>query len=168
MKFRLRYFATNDFADYQVLMNNEKLARLAGMQVLKTELEQWLAFKGMVGSPNFLAIVNEENRLSGGIFIFQQAEEALFELGYLLAEEYWNQGIMSRAVHFALKSLRNRQSATGGTVKVQANVLTDNQASQRVLEKNGFIRQPGVFENVSGYDGRARKEYLYELNLKLA
>ncbi|KAF0424989.1 GNAT family N-acetyltransferase [Pediococcus acidilactici] len=168
MNFKLRYFSTSDFADYQVLMNNEKLAQLAGMQVLKTELEQWLAFKGMVGSPNFLAIANAKDRLCGGIFIFQQAEENVFELGYLLAEEYWNQGIMSRAVHFALKSLKERQPATAQSVKIRANVLTDNRASQRVLEKNGFTRQPGVFENVSGYDGRVRKEYLYELNLMLA
>lgn len=78
MKFKLRYFATSDFADYQVLMNNEKLARLAGMQVLKTELEQWLAFKGMVGSPNFLAIVNEENRLSGGNLYFSTGGRSRF------------------------------------------------------------------------------------------
>jgi ribosomal-protein-alanine N-acetyltransferase len=163
MKFKLRYFLESDFSDYQTLTSNPKIAQLAGMQILNNSFEQWMAFKGMLGRQGFLAIANENDQVVGGVFVFQQAEENLYEIGYLLEEGYWGQGIMSRAVYFAIKNLSKRNSEK---FKVFANVRVDNAASQHVLEKNGFSQVDGVSTTVSGYDQTLQKEFRYELIVK--
>lgn len=164
MKFKLRYFLEDDFSNYQALANNRKIAKSAGMKILTNAFEQWMAFKGMVGRQGFLAIVNEADQVVGGIFIFKPAAEDIYEIGYLLGEEYWNQGIMSKAVHFAIKNLKNRNKRD---FKVFANVCIDNYASQQVLKRNGFKRLEKITTGISGYDQSSQKEYRYELNVKL-
>lgn len=55
-------------------------------------------------------------------------------LGYWLGEKYWGRGLMTKAVaallRFAFQELKLR--------RVYAQVFIENQASRRVLEKNGF------------------------------
>ncbi|MCM3714726.1 GNAT family N-acetyltransferase [Alkalihalobacillus oceani] len=54
-------------------------------------------------------------------------------IGYRVGEAYTGKGIASRAVQLLL-SIIDRQSIT----QISAKTTTDNIASQRVLEKNGF------------------------------
>lgn len=64
------------------------------------------------------------------------------EIGYFLAEPYWNKGIMSKAVNlicdYAFQYL--------DVVRIHTGVFSYNPASQRVLEKCGFIRE-AVFKD---------------------
>jgi ribosomal-protein-alanine N-acetyltransferase len=163
INFKLRYFLESDFKTYQTLTSDEQIARLAGMKILTNPFEQWMAFKAMMGRQGFLAIVDEADQVVGGIFIFEQAQVNQFELGYLLHPKYWNQGIMSRAVYYAIKNLKQRHPQT---FKITASVLTENKASGRVLEKNGFIQQATTVQSRSGYDGELREENIYELTVK--
>lgn len=59
------------------------------------------------------------------------------EISYDLAYNYWNRGIMTKAIaeisDFALENM--------GVNRVQATVATDNIGSIKVLEKNNFIRE---------------------------
>ncbi|KAM0988588.1 hypothetical protein ACFX13_012757 [Malus domestica] len=57
------------------------------------------------------------------------------EIGYALAAEYWGQGIVIRAVKMAITEGFNEFT---DLVRMQALVLIENKASQRVLEKLGF------------------------------
>jgi len=60
-------------------------------------------------------------------------------LGYWLGKEYWRQGIMSEALEkmleFAFKRLKIR--------RIDVDVYTENEASNKLLEKFGF-RKEGV------------------------
>lgn len=62
------------------------------------------------------------------------------EVGYWLAEPFWNQGIASQALREAL----SHYWAATDVIRIFANVFENNRASMRVLEKTGF-RQVGVF-----------------------
>ena len=62
------------------------------------------------------------------------------EVGYWLAEPFWNQGIASQALREAL----SHYWAATDVIRIFANVFENNRASMRVLEKAGF-RQVGVF-----------------------
>lgn len=54
--------------------------------------------------------------------------------GYWLAEPYWGNGIMSKAVKEALKDFQKKFKLK----RIEAGVFSWNKASMRVLEKNGF------------------------------
>ena len=59
------------------------------------------------------------------------------ELGYVLARAHWGKGFMPEAV----RSLTAAALETPRVYRVQANCDTENIASQRALEKAGFMRE---------------------------
>jgi ribosomal-protein-alanine N-acetyltransferase len=59
------------------------------------------------------------------------------DIGYVLAQSRWRQGLMSEA----MAAVTDAALAASGIFRVQANCDIDNVASQRVLEKNGFLRE---------------------------
>jgi len=74
------------------------------------------------------------------------------EIGYFLGEPYWNKGIMTIAVNliteFGFREL--------GLARLHTGVYEYNPASQRVLEKCGYIREgvfrKNIFKNGSLWD----------------
>ncbi len=95
---------------------------------------------------------------SGGIGIHPQTDihRRNAELGYWLAEKYWGQGIITRAiaqmVDFAFR--------TYDIDRVFARPFGSNLASQRVLEKAGF-RLGGRFEKTLYKNGSYEDELIY-------
>ena len=61
-------------------------------------------------------------------------EPAVFEIGYGTATEFQGMGIASRGVALMLAEAQAHDS----TMRYMAKTATNNRASQRVLEKNGF------------------------------
>ncbi|XP_062152060.1 uncharacterized protein LOC133860484 [Alnus glutinosa] len=60
------------------------------------------------------------------------------DVGYALAAEYWGQGIAARAVKMAIaQGLKEFPDV----VRFQALVELENNASQKVLEKLGFLKE---------------------------
>ncbi|KRN93221.1 GNAT family N-acetyltransferase [Pediococcus stilesii] len=163
MKFKLRYFLEKDFKDYQRLIGDPEIAEPSGMKILENPFEQWMAFKGMLGRQGFLAIADEDDHVIGGIFFFDQQEINHYELGYLLKKNYWNQGIMSKAVYFAIKNFEKQKT---GTLRLSASVFEENVASSRVLEKNSFQKSSRKTTSVSGYNGQLKSEIRYEMIIK--
>lgn len=70
------------------------------------------------------------------------------ELGYWLGEEFWNRGIVTEAVGAVTGYAFN----TLGMVRLYAEVFAWNEASMRVLEKAGFVKE-GVLRK-SAYKDR--------------
>lgn len=71
------------------------------------------------------------------------------ELGYILDGAYCGKGIATQATR-----LMTREAfETLGIVRLSSEVFAPNVASQRVLEKNGFVRE-GVFAKAARKDGR--------------
>jgi RimJ/RimL family protein N-acetyltransferase len=62
------------------------------------------------------------------------------EIGYFIGEPYWNKGIVTKAV----KLITEYGFNTLGIVRIHTGVFEYNQASQRVLEKCGFVKE-GIF-----------------------
>lgn len=58
-------------------------------------------------------------------------------IGYLLAEIVWGRGIASELVAGLVSAMADQ-----GPVKLVGGVARNNAASARVLEKNGFVRDP--------------------------
>jgi len=63
------------------------------------------------------------------------------EVGYFIGEAYWNKGIVTTALNLIVDyGFRNLD-----IVRIHTGVYEHNLASQRVLEKCGFIKE-GVFK----------------------
>ena len=98
------------------------------------------------------------NKCIGSVGVFRQ-ENIHFrtaEIGYYIAEEYWGRGIMTQAV----KEVCNYVFANTDIVRIFAEPLADNTASQRVLEKNGFYCE-GIMKNNAYKNGRIVDMKLY-------
>lgn len=78
------------------------------------------------------------------------------ELGYLLLEEYWSQGIMTEAVRQMCAEAFDKL----GLIRISALVYAENIASQRVLEKNGFVHE-GVKRQAAYKNEKLHDVYLY-------
>jgi RimJ/RimL family protein N-acetyltransferase len=63
------------------------------------------------------------------------------EVGYFIGEQYWNKGIATVALNLACEYGFSKLDV----VRIHAGVYEHNLASQRVLEKAGFVRE-GVFK----------------------
>jgi ribosomal-protein-alanine N-acetyltransferase len=78
-----------------------------------------------------------EGQAVGGVGIHPQDDihRKNAELGYWLAEPFWGKGVISRAVEKTVDFAFNNFDIS----RVFAKVFEKNFASQKVLEKNGFI-----------------------------
>lgn len=78
------------------------------------------------------------------------------EIGYFIAEPFWNKGIATKAVKlitdFGFKHL--------DIVRIHTGVFNFNIASQKVLEKCGFTKE-GVFEKALYREGQFYNEIRY-------
>ena len=115
--------------------------------VNKNEMISWaITLKGnnqMIGTIDFWRIMREHHRA---------------EIGYVLDPEFHRKGVMHEAMATALDY--------GFTVmklhSVEANVNPENNASRRLLEKNGFVQEAYFRENYY-YDGKFLDSVIYSL-----
>ena len=78
------------------------------------------------------------------------------ELGYWLAEPFWGKGIMTEAIRQKL----DYGFATFGIDRIFARPFGSNLASQRVLERNGFILEARL-HHIILKNGRYEDELIY-------
>ncbi|MBQ6322683.1 MAG: GNAT family N-acetyltransferase [Lachnospiraceae bacterium] len=78
------------------------------------------------------------------------------EIGYLLLTEHWSKGIMTEAV----RQICDVAFSELDLVRITALVYEPNVASQRVLQKNGFV-QEGIQKKAVYKNGQLYDLYLY-------
>ena len=79
-----------------------------------------------------------------GIFLQDDVYSKSAELGYWLAEDFWNKGIMTKAV----KQLCEIAFEMFDIVRIYAEPFSVNKGSRRVLEKCGFKYEGTLIKNV--------------------
>jgi len=89
--------------------------------------------------PLLFFAIEVEGALAGGIGVTPLTDvyRRCGEIGYWLARELWNRGIVSEAV----AALTAHAFTTLDLVRVQTGIFAWNTASMRVLEKCGFERE---------------------------
>ena len=104
----------------------------------------------------FAIASNEEAVGSIGLGIGSDVHRFTAELGFWLAEPFWNKGIMTEAVlrftEYAFEKFRLH--------RIYAEPYVTNPASARVLEKAGFILEGTLRANVYK-DGKVLDQLLY-------
>lgn len=102
------------------------------------DAEQWIAFTQQQDPQTYFAI-EVHNEAVGGIGLEQKSdvERCSAEIGYWLGEDVWGKGAATAAVRalssYGIEVLR--------LSRIFAAVFANNQASLRVLEKAGYVRE---------------------------
>ena len=107
--------------------------------------------------------IDIEGKAVGGIGIHPQDDihRKNAELGYWLAEPYWGKGIMPKAVSHMIAFSFEAYDID----RIFARPFATNKASQRVLEKTGFILE-GRFEKAIYKNGEYIDELIYAVRRK--
>lgn len=107
----------------------------------------------------FAVVLKAENKLVGGCHLFVEHPELREAwIGYVLAREYWGQGIIPEAA-WALLAFGFREL---GLHRITATCRPENLGSQRVLEKIGMTRE-GHLRQHKWMKGQWRDSYLYAI-----
>jgi len=106
-----------------------------------------------------LAIIVDGHAVGGvGIVPQEDIERFNAELGYWIGEPYWNKGIVSQVVESAVSYF----FSTTELIRIYAIVFESNEASKRILEKNGF-RKVGIMEKAVYKNERFFHVHYYEI-----
>ncbi len=152
MDVTLRPWLATDLSRLTTLINNQNIVRYMSNQIPHpyTEEDGSLFLSKVVGqNPVQVFAITFRDEVVGSIGIFPQTDiyEKNAEIGYWLGEDYWGQGIMTEAilqiVEYGFK--------TFDLTRIFARPFSSNKASQRVLQKAGFMHEAtivnGVYKN---------------------
>lgn len=104
--------------------------------------------------------IRKNGDMIGGIgFLYNHGVDAhKSEFGYWIGPSHRNQGIMTKVIQkFVEIAFEEKQ-----LFRIDANVFVENKASQRVLEKVGFIKE-GLMKATFVKDDQLRDTYLYAM-----
>jgi len=140
MNFTLRPFRDSDLASLVKYANNYNIARFLTNQFPHPYTEEdgrkFISSVAKNDPANVFAIeVNGEAAGAIGIFPQTDIHEKNAETGYWLAEPFWGNGIITRAIEQTVEY----GFKTFDITRIFARPFSTNLASHRVLEKAGFV-----------------------------
>jgi [ribosomal protein S5]-alanine N-acetyltransferase len=164
--FKLRELRSEDAQDIAQNANNRKIwLNLRDAFPFPYTLENARFYIDLAGrqNPQCFFGIELERRIAGMISIIPGLDvyNISGEIGYWLAEKYWNRGIMTKAV----TAMVNYGFQQLGLHRIHTGVFEYNTASMKVLEKAGFTRE-GIFRKAVKKAGVIVDEYRYAIILK--
>ncbi|MFN8277176.1 MAG: GNAT family protein [Chitinophagales bacterium] len=143
--FTLRPWYIDDLPHLVHYANNQNIARFLTDQFphpyTQADGQAFIAMANRDHPARILAI-EIDGHAAGGIGIHPQSDihRLNAELGYWLGEPYWGKGVITSAIaqmiHFAFANL--------DVQRIFARPFGSNLASQKVLEKNGFVLEARI------------------------
>lgn len=157
----LRKWNENDLKNLVRYANNKKIATnmrdTFPYPYTKKDGENFLS---LIKNEEIFAVINNKNEAIGsiGLTIQEDIHSLTAELGYWLAEDYWNQGIITKAIKNIIDYGFNELKLE----RIFAIPLATNIGSCRVLEKNNFIKE-GILRNNSKKNGIIYDNIMYSI-----
>ena len=125
----------------------------------KADGEAWLALRAKDVAQTQFAIASPGEAIGGiGVELQSDDHRRSAEIGYWLAEPFWNRGIMT----LAARAMTEYAFAAFDLVRIYATVADRNPASARVLEKAGYSLEGHLRKSVVK-DGKLVDELLYAI-----
>jgi len=155
---KLRRFNASDTELLMEYLNNPEVTRYISGAIpkpyTKADAQWWVAHSE---TEETIKAIEYEGVLVGCISATRGAFEysRSAELGYWVAEDYWNKGIATQAV----KELSGLLFQTTDLARLFVSVVSLNGASIKVLEKNGYSLE-GMLKKASYHHGRFYDEQL--------
>lgn len=157
-EFILRKWRKEDATEIVIAANNPNIAanlRNTFPHPYSSEDAEWYVNDciSKEGKNQITRAIVADGRVVGsiGIFVKDDVYEKSAELGYWLSEDYWGQGIMTRAAEMICREA----FAAFDIIRIFAEPFQHNTGSRRVLEKAGFTYEgtmrKGVYKNGAVY-----------------
>ena len=139
MDFKLRRWTLSDLENLVEHANNYNIAKwLTNQFPFPYTNEDGKNYLNLTAkdNPTKIFAIEVEGKAVGSIGIFPQSDihEKSAEIGYWLSEQYWRNGIMSKAI----QEVAQYGFDTFDIVRIFARPFSTNTGSQKVLEKAGF------------------------------
>jgi len=142
-------WATDDNVT-KFMMWNTYTSRESAIDFFKTIVENHSWFKAICLDQKVIGSITLDKR--------KGAYSCTAELGYVLSRKYWNNGYATKAINLAIQNgFEDLQIA-----RIEAFVDPANIASQRVLEKTGFIKE-GLLKNSILQKGLLKDRIIYAI-----
>ena len=149
---KLRRMELSDLPSLIKYANNKKIAaNIFNMSYLYKETDAIFRYnvilQGLENENRYIFAITfkAHNELIGEIGLNIDKEHNRAEVGYWIAEEFWGQGVateaLEAALNFGFKSLKLN--------KIFATRFLDNVSSEKVLLKNGMIKEAELIEHYS-------------------
>ncbi|MBL7883626.1 MAG: GNAT family N-acetyltransferase [Bacteroidia bacterium] len=163
MQFTLRPFKNTDIKNLAKHANNKNISKNLTDKFPHPYTEEHaknFIQMATANTPANIMAICIDDELVGGIGIHPQTDIQCknAELGYWLAEDYWGNQIISKAI----KMMVNYGFENFEINRIFARPFGSNIASQKVLEKNGFI-QEARFEKTLFKNGEYQDELIYAI-----
>ena len=132
----LRDFDPLDAADVLEYTSQKQVAKDAGFMPCETLMQALFFGKMLQSKKHFVIELKEQQKVIGNIGLYEVSPHQaglVFEVGYVLNQNYWHKGYMTEALR-ALSQLAQKKDAVG----LEARVAKRNQASIKLLERCGF------------------------------
>ncbi|MCC8408822.1 GNAT family N-acetyltransferase [Mucilaginibacter sp. UR6-1] len=146
----------------QLLADNANIARnlrdIFPHPYTVTDAEEFIDAAVQGNIPHVFGIFEDDEFIGvGGITVKTDIHRNSAEVGYWIGEPYWGKGYATTAV-----KLLTEYAFNIGLIRVFAGVFAHNKASQRVLEKAGYILE-AVLRSAITKNGEVMDEYLYAI-----
>ncbi|MBQ9535599.1 MAG: GNAT family N-acetyltransferase [Clostridia bacterium] len=165
MEVAIRKWELGDAADMAAMLNNRKILDNIrdGLPYPYSEDDAKAYINTLLAAETndaFAFAVVADKRVVGGVSAFRRKNvyRLSAELGYYIAEEYWNKGVCTEAV----RQLAAHILESSDIIRIFAEAYEDNIASCRVLEKAGFSFE-GLMRKAAIKNGVVKDIKLYAL-----
>jgi len=161
----LRRIDKNDVAEVLALRGNPEIMKYIPRPLAKTE-EDALAHITMIEEKiinntgiNWGITIKESPKLIGIIGHYRiQPENHRAEIGYMSLPEYNGKGFITEAIKAVVEYGFEQMNLHS----IEAVIDPENIASERVLQKNGFVKEAHILEN-EYWDGKFWDTVIYSL-----
>lgn len=166
MQFILRPWTINDLDNLVGFANNNNIAKFMTNQFphpyTREAGEKFIAY-AMQGNPVNIFAIEVDGKAVGGIGIHPSSDIECknAEMGYWLAEPYWGNGIITQAI----KQMIEYGFKNFDINRIFARPFGTNNASQKVLEKAGFVLEAS-FDKTYFKNGEYLDELVYAIRKK--
>lgn len=163
MEITLRPWHLDDVSDLVALANNKNIAQfMADVFPHPYTIENGKTFIAFASSnPNskiFAIIVNNKPVGSIGLHLQTDILKKNAEIGYWIGEAYWGKGIVTKAI----PQMIDYGFIHMDIVRIFARIFGTNKASQKVVEKCGFILE-GKYEKTIFKNNQFLDELIYAI-----
>jgi len=166
MDFKLRPWHINDLNSLVKYANNPNIAKYLTdgfPHPYSKENGKTFIKNATISDPIHIFAIDINGEAVGGIGIHPQMDihKKNAELGYWLAEPFWGEGIMTKAI----KQIVDFAFSTFDINRVFARPFGNNPGSQKILKKNGFILE-ARFDKTLIKNGQLLDELIYAIRKK--
>lgn len=156
----LKTFTSTDIDDFMEWATDDEVTKYMMWNSYASRSEAESFFVNVVEKHPWFKAICLGKKVIGSVTIDKGkgAHSCKAELGYVITRQYWGNGLATQAIKLASEAGFQDLNVE----RIEAYVDPANTASQRVLEKNRFIRE-GLLKKCVIQKGEVKDRFLYSL-----